>query len=305
MAHAVEITLGTGNKVSLNCQSQEVSVSITYQLEREDTDVLQVVEEKATEVAQAHQKAWEALRDAKVGSKAQGRPDAKGETEAKEKTGMKNKADDKRKPESQVSAALNSPQHDAEEVRTGKMGEEKIGLAAQNGLAQQDGFHLSGQSIRDVASNDAPKSSEVTYAPSDPFEDNPAQKSETQARPQRDDESRGDEKLSDEELNNETKNREDKEPEDKKSDDKASEAQLRTLLLLGHQLGLTPAAFHARLHEILESEDEVSEAKQWEAKQWDGMALETLTASQATRLILALTKQRRDRFQEEKDKEKT
>lgn len=54
MAYAVEVTLSTGNKVSLNTQSQEVSVSITYQLEREDTDVLAVVQEKAGELVEAH-----------------------------------------------------------------------------------------------------------------------------------------------------------------------------------------------------------------------------------------------------------
>jgi len=45
MAYATQMTLGTGNKVSVNYQSQEHSVSVTYQLEREDTNLLQVVQE--------------------------------------------------------------------------------------------------------------------------------------------------------------------------------------------------------------------------------------------------------------------
>ena len=68
MAYAIQLTIGTGNKVSINYQSQEVSVSLTYQLERHETDVLQVVQEKAVEVAQAHQAAWQRIRDAKVES---------------------------------------------------------------------------------------------------------------------------------------------------------------------------------------------------------------------------------------------
>jgi len=66
MAYATQLTIGTGNKVSINYQSQDVSVSLTYQLEREDLDVLQVVREKAAEVALAHQTAWQRIRDAKV-----------------------------------------------------------------------------------------------------------------------------------------------------------------------------------------------------------------------------------------------
>ncbi len=54
MAYAVEVTIGTGNKVSLNYQSQEVGVSLTYKLEREDTDVLAIVQDKADELVRAH-----------------------------------------------------------------------------------------------------------------------------------------------------------------------------------------------------------------------------------------------------------
>lgn len=66
MAYATELTISTGNKVSLNFQSQEVSVTLTYQLEREDADVVAVVREKTAELAQAHRAAWQTLRDAKV-----------------------------------------------------------------------------------------------------------------------------------------------------------------------------------------------------------------------------------------------
>lgn len=70
MAYAVQLTIGTGNKVSINYQSQEVSVSLTYQLEREDADVLAIAQDKAGEVAAAHRIAWERIRDEKVnGSK--------------------------------------------------------------------------------------------------------------------------------------------------------------------------------------------------------------------------------------------
>jgi len=41
-------------------------VSLCYQLEREDTDLMQVVEEKATEVAKAHRQAWKCIRDSKT-----------------------------------------------------------------------------------------------------------------------------------------------------------------------------------------------------------------------------------------------
>lgn len=66
MAYAVEMTLGAGNKVSLNYQSEEVSVSITYKLERQDVDVLEIVKQKAPELIEAHRLAWERVRDAKT-----------------------------------------------------------------------------------------------------------------------------------------------------------------------------------------------------------------------------------------------
>ncbi len=66
MAYAVEMTLGTGNKVSLNYQSEEVSVSITYKIERQDVDVLEIVKQKAPELVEAHRLAWERVREAKA-----------------------------------------------------------------------------------------------------------------------------------------------------------------------------------------------------------------------------------------------
>ena len=63
MAYPVEVTISTGNKVSLNYQSQEVNVSITYHLEREDADLLVVVEDKARELARAHALAWKRVKD--------------------------------------------------------------------------------------------------------------------------------------------------------------------------------------------------------------------------------------------------
>ena len=89
MAYATQMTISTGNKVSLNYQSQEVSVTLTYQLEREDSDLLHVVREKTMELAQAHQAAWQTLRDAKV-SALQEQTKAVPETPtAEEVTGMK------------------------------------------------------------------------------------------------------------------------------------------------------------------------------------------------------------------------
>ena len=62
MASPIQVTLSTGNKVTVNYQSQEVGVSVTYQLERGDTDVLSVVRDKAPELVKAHQLAWAYVR---------------------------------------------------------------------------------------------------------------------------------------------------------------------------------------------------------------------------------------------------
>ena len=62
MAYPVQLTIGTGNKVSVNYQSQEVNVSVTYQLESEDTDLLHFARDKASEVAAVHGIAWKQMQ---------------------------------------------------------------------------------------------------------------------------------------------------------------------------------------------------------------------------------------------------
>ena len=62
MAYPVQLTIGTGNKVSINYQSQEVNVSVTYQLESEDTDLLKFARDKANEVAAVHSIAWKQMQ---------------------------------------------------------------------------------------------------------------------------------------------------------------------------------------------------------------------------------------------------
>ena len=62
MAYPVQITLGTGNKVSVNYQSQEVNVEVTYQLERGEDDLLTVAREKAGEVVFVHKILWATIR---------------------------------------------------------------------------------------------------------------------------------------------------------------------------------------------------------------------------------------------------
>lgn len=66
MAYAKELTISTSNTVSIKDQSRDVGVSVTYQLERDDADVVAVVREKTQELAQAHRAAWQGLRDANV-----------------------------------------------------------------------------------------------------------------------------------------------------------------------------------------------------------------------------------------------
>ena len=70
MAYPIQLTLGTGNKVSVNYQSQEVSVSVTYQLESEDTDLLSFARDKASEVAAVHGIAWEQIKGNKMTQQA-------------------------------------------------------------------------------------------------------------------------------------------------------------------------------------------------------------------------------------------
>lgn len=65
MAYPIQLTIGTGNKVSVNYQSQEVNVSVTYQLESEDADLLSFARDKAGEIAVVHGIAWEQIRGEK------------------------------------------------------------------------------------------------------------------------------------------------------------------------------------------------------------------------------------------------
>lgn len=76
VAHPVEFTLSTGNKVVVNYQSQEVSVSVTYQLERGDDDLLAVVGQKADEVVAVHRLAWARVRG-EAGGGDNATPDAR------------------------------------------------------------------------------------------------------------------------------------------------------------------------------------------------------------------------------------
>jgi hypothetical protein len=62
MAYATQITIGTGRKVSVNYQSREVQVGVTYQLEREDQNLLQLVETKAAEIETVHRRLWKKLK---------------------------------------------------------------------------------------------------------------------------------------------------------------------------------------------------------------------------------------------------
>jgi len=62
MAYATQITISTGSKVSVNYQSEEVQVGVTYQLEREDENLLQLVESKAAEVEAAHRRLWKSIK---------------------------------------------------------------------------------------------------------------------------------------------------------------------------------------------------------------------------------------------------
>lgn len=68
MAIVTEVTISTGNTVRIGAQTREVGIALTYRLEREDNDVMQVVREKAAEVARAHQAAWKSIRDEQVAS---------------------------------------------------------------------------------------------------------------------------------------------------------------------------------------------------------------------------------------------
>ena len=71
MAVVTEVTVSTGSVVTLDGQEREVGIGLTYRLEVEDSDVMQVVRERAAEVARAHQIAWKSIRDEQVASKSE------------------------------------------------------------------------------------------------------------------------------------------------------------------------------------------------------------------------------------------
>jgi hypothetical protein len=70
MAYVTAVTIGTSNKVSIDYQSQEVSVSVTFQLERSDGDLVSFVEDKAAEVERAHSTVWRRIRELRSEQKA-------------------------------------------------------------------------------------------------------------------------------------------------------------------------------------------------------------------------------------------
>jgi len=69
VAVATSLSIGTSNKVSVDYQSQEVSVSVTYELERHETDILAFVTDKAAEVEQAHTAVWRRIREIRAEQK--------------------------------------------------------------------------------------------------------------------------------------------------------------------------------------------------------------------------------------------
>ena len=62
MAVVTEVTISTGSTVGIGDQARQVGIALTYRLEREDSDAMRVVREKAAEVARAHQAAWKSIR---------------------------------------------------------------------------------------------------------------------------------------------------------------------------------------------------------------------------------------------------
>jgi len=71
MAHVTAVTIGHTDRVSANYQSQEVSVSVTFQLERSDDDLQAFVEDKAAEVESAHGTIWRRIRELREQRKAE------------------------------------------------------------------------------------------------------------------------------------------------------------------------------------------------------------------------------------------
>ncbi len=80
MAYATQITISTGSKVSVNYQSNEVQVGVTYQLERKDENLLQLVESKAAEVEAAHRRLWKSIKAERLQQQEQ--PDSQPQTSA-------------------------------------------------------------------------------------------------------------------------------------------------------------------------------------------------------------------------------
>jgi len=70
VAIVTTVSIGTGNKVSVDYQSQEVTVNVTYELGRDDADLLAFVAEKAGEVEEAHSAIWRRIREARSADKA-------------------------------------------------------------------------------------------------------------------------------------------------------------------------------------------------------------------------------------------
>lgn len=62
MAYPIEVTINVG--ALAGSHSQDVGVSLTYRLERTDTDVLAVIADKVAEVVQGHQLAQNGVREA-------------------------------------------------------------------------------------------------------------------------------------------------------------------------------------------------------------------------------------------------
>lgn len=63
MAFATRMSIGTGTKVSVDYQSHDVSINVSYELERADTDLLQLIDEKVVELELLHTHLWERIRE--------------------------------------------------------------------------------------------------------------------------------------------------------------------------------------------------------------------------------------------------
>lgn len=71
MAYLSKVTLGTGTKVSVDYQSEDVSLMVSWELERADTDLIAFVAEKAVELEEAHTTLRQRLREKRAERKAQ------------------------------------------------------------------------------------------------------------------------------------------------------------------------------------------------------------------------------------------